>query len=134
MSEMLYQKPKNTILIVDDDPAMRKMETKFLERAGFNVVTAEDGLEALNKAQKQEFDVILCDITMPKMTGDQAIKHIRAGQFNKDTPIIVLSGYLDKEVVGRIKGSVSKAFTKPVDLQVVVQFIQNILDKKKNAS
>lgn len=121
-----YNPDNKTVLIVEDDADFRETEVKFFQKAGFNTVTSENGLEALNKTQLQEFDLIICDITMPKMTGDAAISHIRQSVYNKNTPIIVLSGYLDAETVNKVKGKISKAFTKPADLMEVVTFAKQL--------
>ncbi|MDG1890025.1 MAG: response regulator [Verrucomicrobiota bacterium] len=79
-----------TILLIDDEEAMRVWMSQYLEHAGYGVVTAEDGEEGSRKASNQRFDLVIVDILMPKKEGLETIADLRAQSQN--LPIIAMSG------------------------------------------
>jgi len=93
-----------TILLVDDEEIVRKVGRRMLERAGFEVITAEDGEEAIQvfRVHVNEISCIILDLTMPHMDGGQAFSELR--RIRKDTPIILSSGYDEQEVLERFAG------------------------------
>lgn len=80
-----------TILAVDDSTSMRQMVAFTLKGAGFDVVEAADGKEALGAAQKTKFDLVLSDVNMPVMDGITLVKELRALPSYKFTPILMLT-------------------------------------------
>ncbi len=125
---------KFNILIAEDDEMLRSALVEAAEGAGFRVVAAVDGSEALIKSQNQHFDGILIDMNLPKRLGHEVITMIRAGGPCKASVIIVLSGYLKKEIVETIAGKVNKAFTKPADIDQVIEALQSLLEKAAQAA
>jgi two-component system response regulator AtoC len=79
------------ILVIDDEPNMRHMITVVLEKAGYTVTVAQDGLEALAFMEGTHFDLILCDLRMPKMDGLAFLKQVAEGGL--DTGVIMMSAY-----------------------------------------
>ncbi len=79
------------VLIVDDEESMRHMLSVMLEHEGYSVETAADGKEALEKARKEEFNFILCDIRMPKMDGIEMLKHHQ--EEGLSSTVIMMSAY-----------------------------------------
>ncbi|GAA6166931.1 hybrid sensor histidine kinase/response regulator [Sessilibacter corallicola] len=80
-----------TVIIVDDSVTVRKVTSRFLEREGFNVMTAKDGVDALRQLQDKVPDVMLLDIEMPRMDGFEVAKNIRSSTHLKDLPIIMIT-------------------------------------------
>jgi len=107
--------PKNRkILVVDDSPTVRKLISGKLEKSGHEVVCAVDGMDALAKLNEVVPDLILLDITMPRMDGYQVCKLVRSNPLTKDIPIVMISGkdgFFDK-VRGRMAGTTGY-ITKP---------------------
>jgi twitching motility two-component system response regulator PilG len=102
------------ILVVDDSPTVRKLISGKLEKSGHEVVCAVDGMDALAKLKEVMPDLILLDITMPRMDGYQVCKLIRSNPTTKDIPIVMISGkdgFFDK-VRGRMAGTTGY-ITKP---------------------
>ncbi|NJM52891.1 MAG: response regulator, partial [Blastocatellia bacterium] len=96
-----------TILVVDDSPTVRKLISGKLEKCGHSVLSAIDGMDALAKINEVIPDLILLDITMPRLDGYQVCKLIRNNEMTKDVPIVMISGkdgFFDK-VRGRMAGS-----------------------------
>ena len=79
---------KGTILVVDDEPAVRRVLLMRLQLAGYNVVSAEDGEEALEKFHDEEPDLVVLDVMLPKMDGFAVCRRLRA---ESCVPIIFLS-------------------------------------------
>ncbi|NTV15182.1 MAG: hybrid sensor histidine kinase/response regulator [Desulfobulbaceae bacterium] len=84
------------VLVVDDSVNTREIEKSILEAYGYQVTLAADGLEALEKARKVKFDIIITDVEMPKMDGFTLTETLRADELYKDTPIMLLTSR-DKE-------------------------------------
>lgn len=78
----------NTVLVVDDEPSVRKVATAYLEREGFQVQTAADGLEGLRQAEAGGLALVVLDVMLPGMNGLEVCKRLRA---SSDVPIILLT-------------------------------------------
>ncbi len=76
-------------LVIDDSSLIRKFHMKILESSGFRADGASDGMEAMEKALSNKYDVILCDLNMPNMDGVVFIKKFR--EINNDIPVIIIS-------------------------------------------
>lgn len=132
MSEIEKQKSvkasmaKNmTILVVDDSATVRKLISGKLEKSGHEVVCAVDGVDAIEKLNEIVPDLILLDITMPRMDGYQVCKLIRANESMKDVPIVMISGkdgFFDK-VRGRMAGTTGY-ITKPFGPETLMKTVE----------
>ncbi|MGZ5246117.1 MAG: response regulator, partial [Flavitalea sp.] len=78
------------ILIIDDEKAIRKTLTEILSYEGYKIEEASDGEEGLRKFKEKTFDVVLCDIKMPKLDGIEFLD--KAREVNPDVPVIMISG------------------------------------------
>lgn len=116
------------ILIIDDEMSIRKTFSDILSYENYKVETATNGLEGLNLFKKIDFDVVLCDIKMPKLDGMQFLEESR--EVNPDVPIIMVSGHgnIDTAVEAVKKGAYDY-IAKPPDLNRILITIKNALDK-----
>ncbi len=108
----------NVILVVDDEPSVRLLTEKVLERAGFRVVTAASGEEGLELFREHQDEVIcvLLDLTMPGISGEETFREIR--RIRKDTRVVLMSGYSEEEVGQRFTGKglagfIQKPYQRP---------------------
>lgn len=85
------------VAIVEDDLAIAQMYRIKFESEGFDVETAENGKLGLELAEKMKPDIILLDLMMPEMTGDQTLKKIRATSWGKDIKVIILTNMGEQE-------------------------------------
>ena len=116
------------ILIIDDEKSIRRTLREILEYENFKVEEAADGLEGLTLVQKEKFDIILCDIKMPKMDGMEALDKFM--EANVDAPIIMISGHGNIETaVEAVKKGAYDFIQKPLDLNRLLVTIRNALDK-----
>lgn len=117
-----------TILVIDDSATIRKLISAKLEKSGHEVVTAEDGVEGLEKIAEKTPDLVLLDITMPKMDGYEVCKEIRANPATKDIPVVMISGkdgFFDK-VRGRMAGATGYV-TKPFGPETLMKALDTYL-------
>jgi DNA-binding NtrC family response regulator len=116
------------ILIIDDEKSIRRTLREILEYENFKVEEAQDGLEGLNMAQKEKFDIILCDIKMPKMDGMEALDKLMEAAV--DAPVVMISGHGNIETaVEAVKKGAYDFIQKPLDLNRLLVTIRNALDK-----
>jgi CheY-like chemotaxis protein len=117
---------KQRILVVDDEENIRLLFKEELEEEGYEVDTASNGLEALEKIKTSEFDVIVLDIKMPVMDGIQALNAIK--NINKDQPVILCSAY--GEFKQDLSSWVSDGYVvKSADTRELKETIKGILDR-----
>lgn len=117
------------ILIIDDEKAIRKTLSEILSYEGYKIEEAADGEEGLKKFGSTTFDVVLCDIKMPKMDGIEFLE--KARQINPDVPIIVISGHGNIETaVEAVKKGAFDYISKPPDLNRLLITLRNALDKQ----
>lgn len=118
------------ILIIDDERAIRKTLTEILGYEGFKVEEAADGEEGLKKFQTGPYDVVLCDIKMPKLDGIEFLS--KATEINADVPIIMISGHGNIETaVEAVKKGAYDYISKPPDLNRLLVTIRNAIDRNK---
>lgn len=118
----------HSILAVDDCASMRALVTYVLEKSGFGVVTAEDGVDALEYARDHSVDLVLTDINMPNLDGIGLIKELRALPDYKFVPLLVLtteSGH-DKKMEGKAAGATGW-IVKPFDPAQLTSTINRVL-------
>jgi two-component system, NtrC family, nitrogen regulation response regulator NtrX len=116
------------ILIVDDEELIRETLRDILEHEGYKVEEASDGFQAINLIKKNKFDVILCDIKMPKVDGMEVLE--KSMEIAPDVPFIMISGHGTVETA--IEAAKKGAFdfiAKPPDLNRMLITIRNALDK-----
>lgn len=87
----VVEKTRKIVMVVDDSLTMRKVLSRVLEREDFEVITANDGMDAIQKLQDTTPDIILTDIEMPRMDGFEFSRHVRDNTVTKDIPLIVIS-------------------------------------------
>jgi len=117
-----------TILIIDDERAIRNVLKDILSNEGFKVEEAADGEEGLKKFQAGSFDVVLCDIKMPKLDGIEFLQKVM--EAGTDTPVIMISGHGNIETaVDAVKKGAFDYISKPPDLNRLLTTIRNAMDK-----
>lgn len=112
---------KKKVLIVDDDLILRQMYGERLESENLEILTAGDGEEAIEVSKKEQPDVILLDVMMPKMNGIDAFKAFRADDTTKAIPVVILTALLQqidqvKKILGPKDSYLIKSETMPVEV------------------
>ncbi|MCU0320403.1 MAG: sigma-54 dependent transcriptional regulator [Flavobacteriales bacterium] len=116
------------ILLIDDEKAIRYALREILEHEGHKVDEAEDGAMGLDKAKKGKFDLVLCDIKMPKMDGIEVLEKLQA--HDADLPVVMISGHgtIDTAVDALKKGAFDY-IQKPPDINRILVSVRNALDR-----
>lgn len=116
------------VLIIDDERSIRNAIREILEYERFEVDEAEDGLSGVVKVKGGKYDVILCDIKMPKMDGNEVLDRIML--LAPDTPVVMISGHGDIETaVDLLKTGAYDYIPKPLDLNRLLVSVRNALDR-----
>ena len=127
------------ILVVDDDPDMRDALTIILESRGYQIVTAQDGIEALANLRAESPDLMILDLLMPKMDGFTVLKELQDARWSKyrKTPILILSSVREEasrrryELETALQLAVDDYVEKPVAPDVLLERVTNLLKRKK---
>ena len=118
------------LLIIDDDRPIRNTLREILSFEKFQVEEAEDGLKGLQMAEEQKFDLVLCDIKMPKMDGIEVLEKLQ--EKHKDLPVVMISGHGNIETaVEAIKMGAFDFIVKPLDLNRLLVTVRNALDRNE---
>jgi len=120
------------ILLIEDEAAIRRVLVKILseENKDYQVEEAEDGLEGTEKVKDNDYDLVLCDIKMPKMDGVEVLEAIM--KIKPETPVVMISGHGDLETaVNTMKMGAFDYISKPPDLNRLLNTVRNALDRKE---
>jgi DNA-binding response OmpR family regulator len=120
------------VLIVDDDPGIRMLLSKFLQREGFETIMAQNGLEGVETAKKLQPDLIIMDVVMPQMDGLTAARLIKFYKPLSEVPILFLTAKdADKEIELAQEVRAEVYITKPFDVRQVIDVVRETLSGKK---
>jgi DNA-binding NtrC family response regulator len=120
------------ILVIEDEAAIRRVLTKILseESKTYQVEEAEDGLAGLEKIKNDDYDLVLCDIKMPKMDGVEVLEAIK--KIKPEIPVVMISGHGDLDTaVNTMRLGAFDYISKPPDLNRLLNTVRNALDKKE---
>ena len=120
------------ILIIEDEAAIRRVLTKILseENDSYKVEEAEDGLQGIEKVKNEDYDLILCDIKMPKMDGVEVLEAVK--KIKPEIPMVMISGHGDLETaINTMRLGAFDYISKPPDLNRLLNTVRNALDKKQ---
>ncbi|PZO30996.1 MAG: response regulator [Flavobacteriaceae bacterium] len=120
------------ILIIEDEAAIRRVLTRILseESSTYQVEEAEDGIQALEKIKNNDYDLVLCDIKMPKMDGVELLEEVK--KIKPEIPMVMISGHGDMETaIQTMRLGAFDYISKPPDLNRLLNTVRNALDKKQ---
>jgi len=119
---------KSTILVVDDEEALRSVLSNELINEGYEVRTASDGDEAIVELDRTQFDLVLLDIKMPRVNGFEVLKHIK--EHPSRTKVVMLTGFADlKNAIESKKLGADDFVSKPYDLVDLLTTIERVLNE-----
>jgi DNA-binding NtrC family response regulator len=117
------------ILLIDDEKSIRKSLREILEFEKYKIQEAEDGANGLHLALNDNFDLVLCDIKMPKMDGLELLSKFNEHQL--ESPIVMMSGHGSIETaVEAVKKGAYDFLSKPIDLNRLLVTVRNAIEKK----
>lgn len=123
---------QSSVLVVDDVEANRDLLSRRLQRQGHHVVLAENGKQAIEMVQTQEFDLILCDIMMPEMNGYQVLEYLKADPKFRYIPVIIVSAMSELDSIVRcIELGAEDYLLKPFNPTILRARVNACLEKKR---
>jgi DNA-binding response OmpR family regulator len=123
------------ILVVDDDLDIRKLLRLVLAAAGYQVMLAEDGDQALRRMAEEEPDLMLCDILMPNLDGYETLAAVRGNPTHHGLPVLIISAKGEAQAVQRaLEAGADGYFIKPFQMRDLVAEIQRLLVAKRASS
>lgn len=117
---------RGRVLLVEDDPAVRRYLEVVLQRAGFGVTTAADGLEAMKQTLAESFDAVVTDAILPFVSGGELCRYLRRHPRLKDIPVILLSG-LGSHALGTQADEADVHLAKPVRPETLTNCLTRLL-------
>jgi two-component system, chemotaxis family, chemotaxis protein CheY len=122
------------ILVVDDSISTRALIGRTLETGGYAVLTAGDGVEALEAFANGEFDIVITDQWMPKMTGIELVRAIRDGKWNPDVPILAVTTDAESTVgEDAVHAGASECIVKPFAPSELLDAISRMIELRGEA-
>lgn len=123
------------LLVIDDDPSIRKLLRRNLEAEGYRVITAASGSEGLEYAQQNAVHLVLLDLKMPGMKGPEIIAELR--KTHPDLPVIIVTGYPDSQMMMEINVQcpvmlIAKPINKKILLRALHTTLEGTMSYKKN--
>jgi DNA-binding NtrC family response regulator len=132
LSNHQINKKMSKILIIEDEASIRRVLTKILseENDTYQVEEAEDGIQGLEKIKNTDYDLVLCDIKMPKMDGEELLEAVK--KIKPEIPMVMISGHGDMETaINTMRLGAFDYISKPPDLNRLLNTVRNALDKKQ---
>lgn len=129
------KKDKLSILVIDDEVTLQEIYTKFLEKLGATVDFYDHPQKAWRAIDKEEYDLIITDLKMPIISGDEFISIIRGSKLNAHTPIILCSGHINKVVITEVTRESKVYFlNKPFDSTALLDLVKKAVGVKHSES
>ncbi len=123
------------ILVVDDERHIVRLVEVNLTRAGYDVVTAYDGVEALEQFTKEKPDMLVLDVMMPRMDGFEVLKKLQSDPASQGVPIIMLTAKAqDADIFRGWSSGVSSYLTKPFNPRELLTFVERIFQSVEDGS
>ena len=114
------------ILVIDDEADVRSYLSSVLNKAGYETITAENGLQGLEVAKTEKPDLVILDLMMPKQTGTDFYRKLSRNKELKDTPVIVVSGLTGRHLATKEPVAV---FDKPIDREEFLAAVEKALGR-----
>ena len=122
------------VLVIDDEETIRKFIKIQLSKAGYEVKEAGDGEQAMVELKKDRFDVLICDIMMPKKNGWEVLKEVRLNPETSGIPVIVLTAKNEEDDMSKgYELGATYYITKPFTKSQLLFGLNTIFDRKKNS-
>jgi DNA-binding NtrC family response regulator len=113
------------VLVVDDEPAIRRFAARVLLEEGFEVLEAEDGVEALSTVASAKVNAVVSDIVMPRLNGVQLMEALSVS--HPDLPVVLMSGYATQELIGMGIAAPCALIAKPFPPELLVEEVRRCL-------
>lgn len=121
---------RKCVLLVEDDRSVRRFLEVALQRSGYRVITASDGLEAMKLALSSPIDVVVTDAIMPNLSGQELVRFLRHNPKLGAVPIVLLTGQQNKQAARSPDESIDAFLAKPVKADELTSCLASLLRRK----
>lgn len=119
------------ILVVDDNAISQRLMSFILQQGDHTVVTAMNGVQAMEQLRETDVDLVLTDLMMPRMDGLTLLEHLRADERYKDLPVIALTASVKEQHHSRARAAgVDALLTKPIESEVIIDTVNRLVAQK----
>ena len=118
---------KSKVLVADDSPLVQRMIEKMLTGAGYEVVVAHDGQEALDRASAPPFGLVILDVMMPRLNGDAACRALKAAEATRGLPVIILTSREAGEMASLAGAGADHYITKDTNTHHILDLVKSVL-------
>jgi DNA-binding response OmpR family regulator len=124
------------LLIVEDNIVILTMQKQIFEMEGYDITTAQDGIDALKKAKEERPDIILLDVNIPGMNGFEVCRQIKGDPELQDSIVVMISAvyYSDEDARKGMAMGADAYFTKPYENEVLQSKIKELIENRKHGS
>jgi CheY-like chemotaxis protein len=123
--------PRKKVLVVDDNQDARVLIEAVLKTEGLAVIKAADGQEGLERALEEPPDLIITDISMPRLSGLQLIRQLRGLPRFKEIPILAVTAFGIEKAIEAIKAGANRALARPIENHLLLAFVYDLLNSHK---
>jgi len=120
------------VLVVEDNSDARKVLRLILEQEHLEVVEAKDGIEGLERATAESPDLVITDLSMPRMSGWEMIGRLRKSAAHKRLPILAITAYGIEKAMEAIKAGASRALARPVENHLLLTIVNDLLQPRRH--
>jgi DNA-binding response OmpR family regulator len=123
---------RRTVLVVEDDPPLRRMVSLFLRAAGYRVRAAEDGSSGLALAQEERPDLVLLDLMLPELDGWEVLRRIKGDALTAAIPVLVLTASVDPRLTEQaLRLGATRFLAKPIDSRLLVEHVDAVVGQSE---
>jgi len=129
-ANLVAELPKRCVLLVEDDRSVRRYLEVTLQRSGYQVITASDGLEAMKLALSSQIEAVITDAIMPHLSGQQLARFVRSHAKLAHVPIVLLTGQENKDAAASSEDLIDAFLYKPVKAEELMSCLRRLLSRE----
>ncbi len=117
-----------TILLIEDEKNIQTVYASLLNKKGYDVITADDGIDGLDKAQEEKPDLIILDLILPKLDGKLVLEGLKEDDITRDIPVLIISAKSDEDSIEKsLKAGAAEYLVKPIERNEFLRAVKKLI-------